>query len=604
MANTEGVNIPIKTTVDASQLVALEGSINALKSQLKQAKTDFNAAAPGSAAWKDAAQRVADLNVRVKEGLKPLRDAVEANVRADTVQRQLNTSIAAGVNPWTTASAKYREAQAALAAEARAAREAEAATKAANAAAAAAKNPWTTAASAWSEADANLLRLGLRNREAAAALEAQSSSTDKAAKKAANFGQAMLQGSRGIQDFSVAGIPGVVNNLEGLASALGATAGAAGGVTLVAVAIDLLMRNWGTLTAAFGSADEVKALWTALTPEEETVEKLRQFTDAQTKLAEAIERVSAARQADIAAQQAEAELLEKKAKLWKGIAPTAEQRGELPPLPGTEAETPEMKKAKLDRDSKAETFAQKAAQAIAADNAFKAKDKVIKDAENSVKSLEADRIDQKRLNELNMGGGEGSDLSKESVAEQQKLEARMKARAEQRKTLGLDLTKPLTGNLTEDESTLHESLKNAREQRQALDEDRRQKANAAVEARVPFAAADQAVQGQAQVENEARAAGAFADSGLPPAPGMFPGADQQAGIPQAIEQQRNQIQQGQQQVEQALKSQGDAVVQSLGQLQTGLTGTLGAMVQTIASLNSRLGGVEGEVKGLAENTRR
>lgn len=65
-------------------------------------------------------------------------------------------------------------------------------------------------------------------------------SQDKAAKSGANMGQALLQGSRGIQDFQAAGLNGVVNNLEGIATAMGMGAGVAGVVTVLAVAIQTL----------------------------------------------------------------------------------------------------------------------------------------------------------------------------------------------------------------------------------------------------------------------------------------------------------------------------------------------------------------------------
>lgn len=54
-----------------------------------------------------------------------------------------------------------------------------------------------------------------------------------------NMGNAMLQGSRAIQDMQY-GLAGAVNNLEGIASAAGLGAGVAGAVTVLAVAIQTL----------------------------------------------------------------------------------------------------------------------------------------------------------------------------------------------------------------------------------------------------------------------------------------------------------------------------------------------------------------------------
>lgn len=62
----------------------------------------------------------------------------------------------------------------------------------------------------------------------------------KATSSAANMNMAILQASRGIQDFQAAGLNGMINNVEGIASAFGVGAGVAGAVTLAAVAIQSL----------------------------------------------------------------------------------------------------------------------------------------------------------------------------------------------------------------------------------------------------------------------------------------------------------------------------------------------------------------------------
>jgi hypothetical protein len=81
-------------------------------------------------------------------------------------------------------------------------------------------------------------------RSANAAAAATSLSTlhgaqEKAAGSSRNMGNALLQGSRALQDMQY-GLAGAVNNLEGIASALGLGAGVAGIVTVLAVTVQTL----------------------------------------------------------------------------------------------------------------------------------------------------------------------------------------------------------------------------------------------------------------------------------------------------------------------------------------------------------------------------
>lgn len=89
-----------------------------------------------------------------------------------------------------------------------------------------------------------------RTKDVAAAFE----QLDKAARKSGSgmvgFGQAMLQGSRAVQDFQAAGLMGMVNNVEGLAAALGLGAGLSGVATLAFVALQVLGPK---LAEVFGS---------------------------------------------------------------------------------------------------------------------------------------------------------------------------------------------------------------------------------------------------------------------------------------------------------------------------------------------------------------
>lgn len=70
--------------------------------------------------------------------------------------------------------------------------------------------------------------------------DAAEKSGDKTRKGGANAAQALLTLGRGVQDFSAAGLGGVINNVEQFASALGLGAGIAGTATVAAVAVQLL----------------------------------------------------------------------------------------------------------------------------------------------------------------------------------------------------------------------------------------------------------------------------------------------------------------------------------------------------------------------------
>ena len=74
---------------------------------------------------------------------------------------------------------------------------------------------------------------------AATSLNALHGSQERAAGSSRNMGNALLQGSRALQDMQY-GLAGAVNNLEGIASALGLGAGVAGIVTVLAVTVQTL----------------------------------------------------------------------------------------------------------------------------------------------------------------------------------------------------------------------------------------------------------------------------------------------------------------------------------------------------------------------------
>lgn len=72
--------------------------------------------------------------------------------------------------------------------------------------------------------------------EAAGKLKQTGEAADKASKSSANLGQSLLQGGRAIQDFAQGGLGGILNNIEGIAAALGLGAGVAGAATVAGVA--------------------------------------------------------------------------------------------------------------------------------------------------------------------------------------------------------------------------------------------------------------------------------------------------------------------------------------------------------------------------------
>jgi hypothetical protein len=74
---------------------------------------------------------------------------------------------------------------------------------------------------------------------AATSLNTLHGAQEKAAGSSRNMGNALLQGSRALQDMQY-GLAGAVNNLEGIASALGLGAGVAGIVTVLAVTVQTL----------------------------------------------------------------------------------------------------------------------------------------------------------------------------------------------------------------------------------------------------------------------------------------------------------------------------------------------------------------------------
>lgn len=382
-------------------------------------------------------------------------------------------------------------------------------------------------------------KVGAAAKSTVADLDGQGVAFEKTSGKAANFGNAMLQGSRGIQDFSAAGIPGVVNNLEGLASALGMTAGAAGGITLVAVAVDLLVKNWGSIKAAFGAPEEVRAFWSAITPEEAQVKRLQDMATALENQAANYERIATARKAAIDAAREEEKQLEKLSELWKGITPTPEERGDLPPLPGTEPESAAMKDARAALAKSQEDVKAKVGTFQSLDAATEEQRKRV-EAMNRAATLPetvklANDQDARALAGLDTSFDEaGGPNSPEQMRQAEEIRARIKQReADMRAQIKNvpGLTDGLTGDAEKDRVTLQNRAAQERERLAELERQRLSAARQAEEAALAQAQAEQGVNNQGQIDTQTTAAAGFKSLGLPPAPGQFSGADARGGLP-------------------------------------------------------------------------
>lgn len=112
---------------------------------------------------------------------------------------------------------------------------------------------------------------------------------DQVAKRAVNLGNAMLQTSRGIQDAQY-GLAGMVNNLEGIATALGLGAGVAGVVTVLAVAVQQLGPRVIEMLKSFDGAAQVRESISALQAQLGTTEPVDAATVASERYREEIRR--------------------------------------------------------------------------------------------------------------------------------------------------------------------------------------------------------------------------------------------------------------------------------------------------------------------------
>lgn len=241
MANEPDITIPIKTTADTKAIGALQGSIVALKAELKQAKQEMDAAPLGSDQWQAAARRYVEVREKIEAGLRPLREMIEAQSQSDAAQRRLTDAVSASVNPWTTASKGWETSAAALQ---RVKEKADAAKAALDAQAAS-----TRRGDMMQDAIANAQRQmaqDMRDSEAATArlrakLDDLPDANDKAGRSAGAAGRSILEFSRMVEDAQY-GIAGILNNIPTLIASLGLGAGLAGAFSLAAVGGTLLFK--------------------------------------------------------------------------------------------------------------------------------------------------------------------------------------------------------------------------------------------------------------------------------------------------------------------------------------------------------------------------
>lgn len=106
-----------------------------------------------------------------------------------------------------------------------------------------------------------------------------------------DFGRSLLEGSRALEDLQY-GIGGVLNNLPGLVSAMGGSAGLAGAISVAAVAGVQLYKHWDDLMGLFGGgktktqADEMKELGDQTSRTADEAERLSEYNALKNKTAE------------------------------------------------------------------------------------------------------------------------------------------------------------------------------------------------------------------------------------------------------------------------------------------------------------------------------
>jgi hypothetical protein len=453
-----------------------------------------------------------------------------------------------------------------------------------------------------SESSPDYAQLSSRADELRGKLNQLGEGSERAAGGGRNMGNAMLQGSRAIDDLQY-GLPGVINNIEGIASAMGAGAGAAGAATVLAVALNLVWKNWDKIS---GSIDQTKPLWTALTPDEESQKRLDEFNKTLERQADLVERIANAKINALKAQQAENETLAKLADIWKDLVP--EKNGGLPPAPGTEGPSKEMQKKQIDTAQAKTEYDAKVTEAMQADEAFQRQKKIVDDTvkRGNFQGLKdaQDAADKERLDQLRGTGSEAA------IEERKKIEQGMKDRAAKFRdqTAGLAVPagmQPPTGDAEKDAAAQKAALDQEREKLKIAEAERLSRAQAAEQARGGLNTAEKAQNDQGRIETAQRQADAYKQIGLPPAPGAVPSFDAASGFVAPIEQQGTQVSDGLRQVAQSVKGVFSQLQGSSAEMQQGLTQALGGMIENQSALVALVRGFQPQIEQLRQqiNTR-
>jgi hypothetical protein len=150
---------------------------------------------------------------------------------------------------------------------------------------------------------------------------------DVGAKGAQAFSRSLVEISRGIEDFTVAGPLGVLNNIPGIFTNMAAAAGVTGaalgvataGVSLLATGAYILYRNWDSLTG----------LWEERNPFPESAESLRGMEGQLRKVKDAIDDLQGLSSLDNAELARANTLLAERDRLEKEITAEKEHRAKI-----------------------------------------------------------------------------------------------------------------------------------------------------------------------------------------------------------------------------------------------------------------------------------
>ena len=156
-------------------------------------------------------------------------------------------------------------------------------------------------------------------------LDAVPDATDKASKGIGNMGQAALQGSRALQDFTQGGLAGVLNNIEGVVQALGGGPGLTGILTGVGVAAYIALPKAKALFDAIVSgANEVP----------KTTDKLERLNEEIKAGAKALDELKQKQSLTNAELREYGKLTERQVELEKQLAAEKQKRKEAEEVKG------------------------------------------------------------------------------------------------------------------------------------------------------------------------------------------------------------------------------------------------------------------------------